>query len=303
MNTSNKELIITRIFDAPREQVWKMWTEPEHLKKWWGPKDFTAPVIKMDLQVGGKYHWCMRGAATPGGEIQDFWTAGIFKELVPMEKIVYTDNFADKDGNIIKASDYGLTGEWPENIEVTVIFEDAGSGRTKMTLRHTGIPEGTMSEMTGVGWNQSFDKMVASFGMTKPSGKSILKSIGAVVAGFITVVVLSIITDIVLEAVKFFPPQDKPELYTGGLLLIAFIYRSIYTIAGGYIAAMLAPDKPIRHAVILGAIGMVMGTLGAVANWDKTAASGAWYPVALVIVAIPCTWLGGRLFEITRNKK
>lgn len=132
---------------------------------------------------------------------------------------------------------------------------------------------------------------------------NILKSIGAVVAGFVTVVILSIVTDIVLEAVKFFPPQDKPELYTGGLLLIAFIYRSIYTVAGGYVTAALAPNNPMRHAIILGALGMVMGTLGAVANWDKTAASDAWYPIALVIAAIPCTWLGSRLFEMTKNKK
>jgi len=131
----------------------------------------------------------------------------------------------------------------------------------------------------------------------------ILKSIGAILAGFIAVAALSIITDIVLESVKFFPPQNKPELYTGGLLLIAFIYRSIYTIAGGYVAAALAPAKPMRHAVILGTLGMVMGTLGAVANWEKTAGSGAWYPIALVVAAIPCTWLGGKLFEIRKNKK
>lgn len=129
---------------------------------------------------------------------------------------------------------------------------------------------------------------------------NILKSIGAIIAGFITVVILSIATDIVLEAIKFFPPQDKPELYTGGLLLIAFVYRSIYTIAGGYVAAMLAPGQPMRHAIILGALGMVMGTLGAVANWDKTAVSAAWYPIALVVVAIPFTWLGGRLFEMRK---
>jgi uncharacterized protein YndB with AHSA1/START domain len=303
MSTENKDtLIITRIFDAPREQVWKAWTDPEHLKKWWGPKDFTAPVIKMDLQVGGKYHWCMRGTATPGGEIQDFWTVGIFKEIIPMKKLVYTDNFADKDGNIIKASDYGLAGEWPEVSEVTVTFEDMDNTKTKMTLRHIGLPSGTMSEMTGVGWNQSFDKMVKS--LAKPTtGKNILKSIVAILAGFITVVILSIVTDIIMEAISFFPPQNKPELYTAGLLLIAFIYRSIYTIAGGYVAAALAPGKPMRHAIILGALGMVMGTLGAVANWDKTAGSGAWYPIALVIAAIPCTWLGGKLFEMAKNKK
>jgi hypothetical protein len=128
-----------------------------------------------------------------------------------------------------------------------------------------------------------------------------IKSTGAILAGFIAVVVPSIATDVLLETTKFFPPQNRPELYTGGLLLIAFIYRSIYTVAGGWVAAILSPDHPMRHSVILGMVGMVAGTLGAVANWDKTAESAAWYPVALVIAALPCTWLGGKLFETKKG--
>lgn len=128
--------------------------------------------------------------------------------------------------------------------------------------------------------------------------KNTLKSIGTVLAGFITVVVLSIGTDAVLEAIKFFPPQNEPGSYTQWMLLIALLYRSIYTVAGGYVAAVLAPDRPMRHAVILGILGIAAGTLGAAANWDKTGASTAWYPIALVIAALPCTWLGGKLKNI-----
>jgi len=125
--------------------------------------------------------------------------------------------------------------------------------------------------------------------------KNIFKSIRTILAGFITVVILSIGTDFVLESTGFFPPQNKPDLYTGELLLIAFLYRSIYTVAGGYVAAALAPDRPMRHAVILGILGIAAGTLGAAANWDKTAGSNAWSPVALVVAALPCTWLGAKL--------
>jgi uncharacterized protein YndB with AHSA1/START domain len=145
------------MFDAPLEMVWKAWTDPEHFMKWWGPAHFTAPVAKMDVRVGGKYHWCMRGPA--GTEYnKDFWTAGEFREVVPMRRLVYTDHFADEKGNYMTAKEHGLPGDWPDEQLVTISFEDVG-GKTKMTLRHEGLPTGDMSDMTGEGWQGSFDKM------------------------------------------------------------------------------------------------------------------------------------------------
>ena len=150
---NKNELTITRIFDAPRELVWKAWTEPEHFKRWWGPKDFTTPVIKIDFRVGGRYLYSMRA---PDGT--DYWGTGVYREIVPMERLVLTDSFADDKGNIVPASHYGMTGEWPLELGVTVTFEELG-GRTKMTLRHVGIPAGQMREMANAGWSQSFDKL------------------------------------------------------------------------------------------------------------------------------------------------
>ncbi len=86
LNKDIKELTITRVFDAPRELVWKAWTEPERVKRWWGPKSFTTPVSKIDLRVGGKYLYCMR---SPEGK--DFWGTGIFREIVAPERLVMTD--------------------------------------------------------------------------------------------------------------------------------------------------------------------------------------------------------------------
>jgi hypothetical protein len=83
------------------------------------------------------------------------------------------------------------------------------------------------------------------------------------------------------------------------MLILAFVYRSIYTIAGGYLTAALAPEKPVRHAIILGVVGIIAGTAGAIANWDL---SSHWYPIALIIGAVPCTWLGGKL-RTSRNSK
>ncbi len=152
----NDELTITRIFDAPREQVWKAWTVPARTMRWWGPKKFTSPVSRIDLRVGGKYLNCMR---SPEG--QDYWSAGVYREIIPMEKLVLTDSFSDEKGNILPASHYGLSGDWPLELLVTVTFEDIG-GKTKMILRHEGIPSGLMRDNTEAGWSESFDKLAES---------------------------------------------------------------------------------------------------------------------------------------------
>jgi uncharacterized protein YndB with AHSA1/START domain len=148
------DLTITRIFNAPREQVWKAWTDPELMQCWWGPLYFSAPVIKMDFRIGGKYLFGMR---SPEGE--DTWSTGIFREIVPMEKIVYTDSFSDEKGNHIPASNYGLEGEWPDELLAIITFEDYGKNKTKFTLLHEGMPSDKMRDMTGEGWNGSFDKL------------------------------------------------------------------------------------------------------------------------------------------------
>ncbi len=159
-NQNRKELTITRIFDAPRELVWKAWTEPERVKRWWGPKDFTAPFSTLDFRVGGAYLNCMR---SPDGK--DYWSTGVYQEIVPMERIVYTDSFADEKGNVVPATHYGLSADHPLEMLVTVTFEEE-KGKTKMTLRHAGLPPGTMSDMANAGWNQSFDKLAESLKMS-----------------------------------------------------------------------------------------------------------------------------------------
>jgi uncharacterized protein YndB with AHSA1/START domain len=150
---AERALVITRIFNAPREQVWKAWTKPEHMKRWWGPKGFTSPVSKIDLRVGGAYLSCMR---SPEG--QDFWSTGVYREIVPLERIVCTDSFADEKGSVVPASHYGMEGAFPLEMLITVTFEEL-DGKTRFTLRHDGIPAGQMSELTEAGWRQSFDKL------------------------------------------------------------------------------------------------------------------------------------------------
>ena len=150
---TNKKIInIHRVLDLPIRKVWLAWTEPEICKKWWGPKDYTCPYSSIDLKTGGKYLSCM---LSPKGE--EFWSTGVYNEIIPNTKIVFTDNFSDKEGNIIAASDIGMPGQWPKELLITVNFERAGE-KTKMNLQHEGIPD-EMYEECIKGWNESFDKM------------------------------------------------------------------------------------------------------------------------------------------------
>lgn len=149
------ELVITRVFEAPRDLVWKTWTDPELVNRWWGPKVFTAPFVKIDLRVGGKFLFCMRG---PDGK--DYWSTGVYREIVPPKRIVATDSFADKDGNIVSASYYGMKAELPLQMLLTVTFEEH-EGKTRFTLHHDGIPAGTDRDLAKQGWSESLDKLAA----------------------------------------------------------------------------------------------------------------------------------------------
>lgn len=153
---SDKDLVITRVFNASVEVVWKAWTDPEQMKEWHGPKDYTAPACIVDFRVGGKYLLCMR---SPEGI--DYWSTGVYKEIIPLKKIVATDSFADEKGNIVSASHYGMTGDFPLELLLTVTFEDI-NGKTKLRLQHSGLPGGEMKELTNIGWNQSLDKLQKS---------------------------------------------------------------------------------------------------------------------------------------------
>jgi uncharacterized protein YndB with AHSA1/START domain len=154
-NKNSNELTITRIFNAPRELVWKAWTKPEQIMRWWGPKGFTSPVSRIDLRVGGEYLNCMR---SPEG--QDFWSKGVFREIAVPERLVMTDSFADENGNTVPASHYGLGEDTPLEMLITAMFEEH-DGKTKLTLKHSGIDGigATDRDNMQQGWNQSFDKL------------------------------------------------------------------------------------------------------------------------------------------------
>lgn len=151
--TAVQDLVIERIFDAPKERLWKAWTDPEQMKRWWGPEEFTAPYAKIDFRVGGKYLFCMR---SPEGK--DYWSTGKYREIISMQKIVYIDSFADEKGKVVSADYYGMSADYPKEMLVTVTFEDLG-GKTKQILRHVGFPDAENLEGARIGWSTSFEKL------------------------------------------------------------------------------------------------------------------------------------------------
>ncbi len=121
------------------------------------------------------------------------------------------------------------------------------------------------------------------------------KSIWAVVAGVLVIVVVTTIVDIVLHAAGVFPPMNVP--IDDRLSLIATSYRVVVSIGGAYLTARLAPERPMKHAMILGVLGTVLGAVAAVATWGN-GLGPHWYPIALAVLAIPQCWVGGRLYEL-----
>ena len=155
------ELRITKVFDAPRELVWQMWTVPEYAMKWWGPKGFSAPSIKIDLRVGGQYIFAMQG---PAGSEWDkvMYSAGKYLEIVPMEKLVVTDYFSDEEGNMIDAAKYGMDPNFPAENIATVLFEEE-AGKTKLTILYNPESEAALEAMIKSqmkeGWESSLEKL------------------------------------------------------------------------------------------------------------------------------------------------
>jgi uncharacterized protein YndB with AHSA1/START domain len=139
-------ITVSREFDAPREVVFRAWTDPEQLRRWWGPHGCSIPFCEVDLRPGGSFRLCMRMG-------QDIWVRGTYLEVRPPERLVFTDSFTDSEGTPVPASRYGLPADTPSETTVTVAFEIAGT-RTRVIVRHEGIPV-----MAAGGWAESLERL------------------------------------------------------------------------------------------------------------------------------------------------
>ena len=128
------------------------------------------------------------------------------------------------------------------------------------------------------------------------SGRGKLRRVGAVVAGFLTIVIVTTATDVVLHVTGVFPPPGQSM--AAWLWVLATAYRTVYGVLGCYVTARLAPDRPMAHALVLGVVGLAVSIAGTVATWDRGPGFGPkWYPLALVAISMPCAWVGGRIRE------
>ena len=159
-----ERMTITRVFDAPRELVWKAWTDPRYVMQWWGPEGFTAPVVQMDFRVGGKSLLCMR---TPDG--QEFWNAVEYHEIIPYEKIVSSMYFSDAKGNKVEPEELGIEHEAIDGAFDVTLFEDLGNGQTKLTFIGNEPMESAKNSGQMEGWVQILDKIAEVIsGMEQP---------------------------------------------------------------------------------------------------------------------------------------
>ncbi len=152
------DMVITRRFDAPVERVWQAWSDAEDVKRWWGPKGFTAPVADLDFREGGTSLVCMR---SPEG--QDLYNTWTYTEIVPMERIEFIQRFADKEGDAIAPADAGLPPELPREVRHVIAFAAASADTTEMTVTEYGYSAEWLVELSRAGMNDCLDKMAGIF--------------------------------------------------------------------------------------------------------------------------------------------
>jgi uncharacterized protein YndB with AHSA1/START domain len=124
---ASAEFVISRVFEVPRDLVWRCFTEPERMKRWWGPKGVTVVKSEMDLRPGGTYHYAMQA---PGGPVM--WGKFTYREIVPPLKLVFINCFSDERGGVTR---HPMAPTWPLEMLSTFTFEEQPGGRTKFTVR------------------------------------------------------------------------------------------------------------------------------------------------------------------------
>lgn len=155
MTETSNWVKIQRVFDAPIEMIWKMWTDPELFKQWYGPNGMSVPVAEMDVAVGGTRKVSMQMVMPE--RTMTMWFTGVYKEVTAPTRLVYTESMCDEAGVIIPPSAMGMPEGHPDITEVIIDLVEK-DGQTHMTMVHVGVPEGTAGEG---GWNQAIDKLAA----------------------------------------------------------------------------------------------------------------------------------------------
>lgn len=155
------DVVATRVLDAPVEEVWKAWSEPAYVTRWWGPTGFTSPSAEMDFRVGGASLVCMRAPAEyGGGNTYHTWT---YTRIDPHERLEFVSNFADEDGNHLDPAAMGMPPGVPHDVPHEITFEAAGDGETAMIVTEHDYTTEEARDLSKAGMEQCLDKMAAMF--------------------------------------------------------------------------------------------------------------------------------------------
>ncbi|HEY0908465.1 MAG TPA: SRPBCC family protein [Candidatus Paceibacterota bacterium] len=263
----NQKITVETKVKAPIEKVWAFWTEAKHIEKWNNASpDWHTPRAINNLKIGGRF--TSRMEAKDGSAGFDF--GGTYTTIEQFSKIEYRMD----DGRMAR---------------IDFIDEEDG-----VAIVETFDPEKVNpAEMQKAGWQAILDNF-KSYAESNGGGmKVVLKSAGAVFAGFVTVALLSTVTDMALEKVGVFPAPGE-GLFITWMLALALAYRCVYTVLGGYVTARPSSQHARHNVVILASIGTVAGIAGVFYGWNL---SQHWYPIAIAVTAFPLTWLGGWIRE------
>jgi uncharacterized protein YndB with AHSA1/START domain len=154
-------MVLTRVFDAPIEQVWHAWSDSGQVMQWWGPTGFTAPVARMDFREGGTSLVCMKAPPELGG--QEWCNTWTYQRIVPTQRIEFTASFVDKEGSKVAPADQGLSADIPFEVPHLITFRALGDTQTELTVTEYGYSSEQTVEMSRAGMNQCLDKMAALF--------------------------------------------------------------------------------------------------------------------------------------------
>lgn len=155
-----KEINICRVFNAPLELVWKAFTDPELVMRWWGPDKFTSPSAKIDFHEGKSSVVCMRAPKEFGG--QDWYNVWTYKKIIPLERIEYIQNLSDENGNIVDPIKLGMPADFPKDTETIVTFKKLGADKAELTFKEIA-DFGQMFHPAKKGLEECLEKMLAIF--------------------------------------------------------------------------------------------------------------------------------------------
>ena len=156
-STATRDLVLTRVLNAPVERVWNLWSDSELVKRWWGPTGFTCPVADMDFREGGRSLLCMRAPKEfGGGDVYSTWT---YQTIDPRAMIEFVFNFSDSEGRKIHPDQVGIPPGVPEDVRHVITFRTLEDNRTEMTITEFGYLTDQAHDISRAGLAQCVDKM------------------------------------------------------------------------------------------------------------------------------------------------